>query len=496
MDQKSIAIIGAGAAGLCTGIYAQLNGYQTRIFEMHDIPGGLLTAWKRRGFTIDGCLHSLVGSGPGFHMHRYWQEVGMLDGRQFVYPDRLLVYHGEDGRVFNLYCDPDRLEKHMLELSPRDAAATKEFIEGLRFGIRFNPPMVESYEAGAFGEVRQIFSIFPQLRDLQKWTKLTLGEVAQRFQDPLIRNALNKFLLPDFSALIVLMTMAYVQKRQSGFPLGGSLPLALALEKRYKELGGQVQYRSRVAKVLTEDNRAVGIRLEDGSEHQADVVISASDGHATIFKLLEGKYVNDAIRTRFETWKTFPPLVYVALGVNCTFPEVPHSTYGNLFALQEPLNIAGQARSVVYARVYNFDPHFAPAGKTLLVMSLDTDYAYWKSLAADRQAYEAEKEAVAQTLIGVLDCQWPGFSTHVEMCDVATPVTYERYTGNWKGAYEGWLLTPDKATAKIPKSLPGLDHFWMVGQWVYPGGGLPGGVATAREVIWQQCKKDGKRFRA
>jgi phytoene dehydrogenase-like protein len=344
--------------------------------------------------------------------------------------------------------------------------------------------------------VRQIFSIFPQLRDLQKWTKLTLGEVAQRFQDPLIRNALNKFLLPDFSALIVLMTMAYVQKRQSGFPLGGSLPLALALEKRYKELGGQVQYRSRVAKVLTEDNRAVGIRLEDGSEHQADVVISASDGHATIFKLLEGKYVNDAIRTRFETWKTFPPLVYVALGVNCTFPEVPHSTYGNLFALQEPLNIAGQARSVVYARVYNFDPHFAPAGKTLLVMSLDTDYAYWKSLAADRQAYEAEKEAVAQTPIGVLDCQWPGFSTHVEMCDVATPVTYERYTGNWKGAYEGWLLTPDKATAKIPKSLPGLDHFWMVGQWVYPGGGLPGGVATAREVIWQQCKKDGKRFRA
>jgi len=98
MEQKSIAIIGAGAAGLCTGIYGQLNGYRTRIIEQHDIPGGLATAWKRDGFTIDGCLHSLAGSGPGFHLHRYWQEVGLLEARQFVYPDRLLIYTGEDGR--------------------------------------------------------------------------------------------------------------------------------------------------------------------------------------------------------------------------------------------------------------------------------------------------------------------------------------------------------------------------------------------------------------
>ena len=59
MNDKSI-IIGAGFAGLAAGIHAQMNGYRTRIFEMHSLPGGLCTAWKRQGCTIDACVHWLL----------------------------------------------------------------------------------------------------------------------------------------------------------------------------------------------------------------------------------------------------------------------------------------------------------------------------------------------------------------------------------------------------------------------------------------------------
>lgn len=52
MSGKKMIIIGAGIAGLSAGCYAQMNGYQTTIFEMHDKPGGLCTAWKRKGYTI------------------------------------------------------------------------------------------------------------------------------------------------------------------------------------------------------------------------------------------------------------------------------------------------------------------------------------------------------------------------------------------------------------------------------------------------------------
>ena len=64
MEKKKIGIIGAGMAGLSAGCYLQMNGYDTEIFEASNSPGGLVTAWKRKGYAIDGCIHGLVGSSP------------------------------------------------------------------------------------------------------------------------------------------------------------------------------------------------------------------------------------------------------------------------------------------------------------------------------------------------------------------------------------------------------------------------------------------------
>jgi len=50
MACRSIVIIGAGIAGLSTGCYAQINGYDTTILEMHDKPGGMCTSWTRKGY--------------------------------------------------------------------------------------------------------------------------------------------------------------------------------------------------------------------------------------------------------------------------------------------------------------------------------------------------------------------------------------------------------------------------------------------------------------
>jgi phytoene dehydrogenase-like protein len=49
MGNKKVIIIGAGIAGLSAGCYLQMNGYDTEIFELHNIPGGLCTGWKRKG---------------------------------------------------------------------------------------------------------------------------------------------------------------------------------------------------------------------------------------------------------------------------------------------------------------------------------------------------------------------------------------------------------------------------------------------------------------
>jgi phytoene dehydrogenase-like protein len=62
MTLKSIIIIGAGVSGLCAGIYGQMNGYQTRIFEKHKIPGGLLTAFRSKDYLVDVCIDRRAGT--------------------------------------------------------------------------------------------------------------------------------------------------------------------------------------------------------------------------------------------------------------------------------------------------------------------------------------------------------------------------------------------------------------------------------------------------
>ncbi len=82
--EESIIIIGAGIAGLTAGCYASMNGYSTRMFEMHIRPGGLCTAWKRNGYTIDGCIHHLAGASPVSRLYRVWEELGSVQGRDMV----------------------------------------------------------------------------------------------------------------------------------------------------------------------------------------------------------------------------------------------------------------------------------------------------------------------------------------------------------------------------------------------------------------------------
>jgi phytoene dehydrogenase-like protein len=73
-------------------------------------------------------------------------------------------------------------------------------------------------------------------------------------------------------------------------------------------------------------------------------------------------------------------------------------------------------------------------------------------------------------------------------------MTFERYTGNWQASFEGFLPTPKTVMMQIPKTLPSLEHFYMVGQWVQAGGGLPSGLLTGQEIVARMCKRDNKRF--
>ena len=494
--EKSIIIIGAGIAGLSTGCYSQMNGYRTQIFELHNKPGGLCTSWKRKGYTVDGCVHWLLGARPGIDFYRFWEELGAVQGRVMIEHDEYMRIEGKDGRAFILHTDAKRLEEHMKELAPEDSEAIDELMKGAVTAAKLEMSFLKAPEVQSLGDkLGQMLKMLPLMPFIMKWAKFPFGDYGKRFKNPWLREAFDVLThdVADMPTFGMFNQIAWYGQGVTGYPVGGSLEFARAIERRYLDLGGEIHYRSRVSRIMVENDQVVGVRLTDGTEHRADIVISAADGHATIFDMLEGKYIDSKIQGYYDELPLFPPLVHVALGVARTF-DVPYSIEGTNFPLDEPITVCGEELTRLPVQIYNFDPTLAPEGKTVLRVMLTTDYAYWKKLREDPERYKAEKKQIADTVIAQLDRRYPGLAAQVEMVDVATPMTFERYTGNWKGNHQGWLPTTEHFNLRMSKTLPGLESFFMAGQWVEPGGGLPMAVMSGRYVTQIICQKDKRPF--
>ncbi len=494
---NEIIIIGAGIAGMAAGCYAQMNGYQTKIFEMHHLPGGLCTAWQRKGYTFEGCIYYLLGSGPGKAYHALWEELGAVQKRKFFQHEEFMHIRAMDGKRLVVYSDPDRLEAHLLELSPADCRLIQQVCNGIRAFSRFDLNRLQQKPKALMGPTdwaRLGWDMLPFAGLLSKWGWVSADGLGRRFKDPFLRRAVPiMFAWPSIPVMVGMSFLSCANDENAGFPQGGSLEFARAIEKRYLELGGEIQYRAQVERILVENDRAIGLRLYNNEEYRARRVISACDGRGTIFNMLRGEYFNRKIRRLYDGHLPFSTQLQVSVGVKRDLSTEPHLVN---YLLDRPRVIAGQEHDRIGIRHYGFDPSMAPGGNSAIVMTLDTDYEYWQRIYG-RTIYDDEQIQEADMLIDLLEEIYPGIQNDIELTDVATPLSYERYTGNWRGSICGWLLTPRTLPMNvmgIRNTLPGLDNFYMAGQWVEPGGGLPIVALSGRNVIQQICAEDTKEF--
>ena len=495
--QKKVLIIGAGIAGLAAGCYGQMNGYDTEIFELHDLPGGLCTAWERKDYVFDGCIHYLFGSGEGKPFNKVWHELGALVDRPIIDHTDFMQIASPEGETFTVYTDPDRLNDEMKSISPEDARHIDGLTDGIKKFRTFDMSVLQEKPRNLMTpEDWQQFGarMTPFLGPLARWGLVSAQDFAARFKNPFLQRAIPQmFAWEEIPMMVGMSLLAGMDVGNSGFPQGASLEFARAIEKRYLDLGGTIHYKSQVEKILVEDDKAVGVRLYNDDVHRGDVVISAADGHGTIYDLLDGEYIDRSIEKMYDGHLPVRSQLQISLGVDRDMSAEPHwATY----LLDDPILIAGEERREIGVKHYCFDPTLAPQGKSCVVFMLPSNYGYWQRIYG-RKLYDTEQDQVSDILIEFMEKKYPGFSGQVEFIDEATPLSYERYTGNWKGSTTGWLLTKQTMmmmVKTIDKTLPGLDNFYVCGQWVEPGGSVPVVAMSGRNVIQMMCHEEGKPF--
>lgn len=491
--RKKIIIIGGGIAGLSTGVYGRINGYEVTIFEKHSKPGGLCTSWHRKDFTFDYCIHNLAGTGK-VRLREIWDDLDAFKGTEIINQDIYISIQDSHGNALNIYTDLDELEKHMKEIAPEDSRTIEEYVNAGRSLSAAD--FFAMNMGGALGKLKMA----KNLPKIMKWGKVTLNDYAERFNNEFLKKAFSHVQYDMSTAHIPmfphLLFLSGFDAGDMGWPKGGSLQFSKRIARKFTDLGGELNHRSQVQDIMVEDDQAVGIILTDGSQHRADVVVSAADGHQTIYHMLDGKYTNETIDKYYRSYEEEQVFgLQVFLGVNMDLSKEPHAIS---LLLDKPLELELKKRDSLYLEIFDSSTETAPTGKSVIKVVTEGNYNYWKKMReANVEEYKNKKEEVYSKVLEILEKRFPGIKEQVEIHDVTTPVTVERFTLNFHG-WQPWPV-PDAGLkimmGGLSKTLPGLRNFHMVGQWAGAMIGIPNAAIMGRNLIKELCKKDNKKFK-
>jgi phytoene dehydrogenase-like protein len=490
--KEKVVIIGGGVAGLSAGIYSAMNGFDTEIIEMHSVAGGQCTAWERSNFRFDYCLHWLVGTSKG-PFHDIWKETNVLNDQTEIIDHEI---HSQiidnEGNKFIIYADIDRWEKYLLELAPEDEKPIRSMCKEMRKSARLEPFALPPELRGPLDYIRILPGMLPLMMVVQKYGRLTCREYFNKlnFKSKKIKSALfSMYGERNFSSLAFIFMLGWFNQKNAGYIKGGSYPLAQRMVEKYTRLGGKLTFKKRVEKIIVENNIAKGVILTDGTVLPADYVIGAADGYSTIYKMLEAKYLSKEIEFAYKKWELFTPLVQVSFGIN----KVVKADSPILLNFTKDLAIGRTKLEYGYSLMnYSYDSTMAPEGKTTIVLRYESPWKLWENLEGEE--YRKEKQQIQQDAVACLEAIYPGIAEYIQVIDVATPKTDVKYTGVKDGAYEGFMPSRENMMKALKMQLPKLKNFYMAGQWLFPGGGLPPSAQTGKWAVQMICKKKKQKF--
>jgi phytoene dehydrogenase-like protein len=389
------------------------------------------------------------------------------------------------GTPIRVYRDIDATEKHLLELSPEDAAEIKKLCNNVRKVKKLAMPVFNLRGVKMTKKMRPplslLFSAISGFRIMKKFSQIPREQYLSRFKHEGIRGMLRATTTEISGVVPFFFTMGTLARGDGGFPEGGSLPFVGRIVGTFKSLGGELKCNTRVERVIVENGKAVGV-IAGGKRWDADAVFVTTDtmvADQLFDPPLKAPWLDKMHKVTVPTMATF-----ISLGIDADLTKYQH---GLIFKLSAPITVGPQTHETLSVNNYAADSAYSPAGKTAMTLTLDGDtYDFWKQ-ARQQDRYAQEKQTLADKVIAALSEHIPEMKGKVEVCDVATPLTYERYCGNWKGS---WMteMTPNMQMSEYPYTVDGISSLYFAGQRIMPPGGLPVALSTGRTAVQHLCR--------
>ena len=482
---KKIVVIGAGISGLSAAIFAQRNGFEVTLCEQHSAAGGMCTSWKRKGYLFEGAVHWLTGSSPKTEIHQLWRDTGALDDNVKVINNDVFYSVEHDGKFVNLYRDLDKTVKHLAAISPNDKKQLKRLVSDVKAFSCMEMPVYDIKGVKAQNPKHMNFSslvkMFPAFPKMGRLTKMSCGDYADQFEHPAIRR-LFRVLTDEYSALSFVATLSSLYTGDGGYPEGGSLAMIDRMVKTFKDLGGNLMLKTRVKKVNIENGTVTGVALENETL-AADAVIVTQETIAAVNQLFDIPLNEEWLE---DIRKNTKPAVctFIGIGIKSEISESPVPAW----ILDEPFIHAGKSEPEIFFYNYTKYKGYAPEGCTSLTTAFMGDtYNFWKK-AKDEGWYEEEKRSLAEKISEIICKRFPQAEGKIEVIDIATPLTFERYTGAYHGSWMS-ITGPGDKMKSFPGDCKNIKGLYFAGHRLMSPGGLPVAVFSGRQAAQMVCRQ-------
>jgi len=511
-DKKyDVVIIGAGIGGLTAAAILAKSRLNVCVLEMSPHPGGYLTGFERNGFHFETSIHWLNQCGPDGFVRRIFDLIAPSSPptpenaqiRRFI----------SDSYDYLLTNNPDEMRDKMISLHSNEEKAIRKFFKASKFTASAFANMTKFSRStetmSGLEKVRSSMAsgrvAFPLIRYLPYSTRSGLKRL---FRSSALRNLYSTE--ERLLSCLVPVGWAYNNDYQLQ-PQGGSRAFTDWITDILKKWKVPVHCNHRVIKILLENAKASGVRcINKGKEIdiRAKYVIAACDVGSLYSEMLPEDSIPKKILRNQKNAEVYKSGVTISIGLNCEASALGLNEEQVLIrrddiSRKEQAGGAPDKTEISVIATSSRDPSSAPEGKGAISIYTSCDISYGDFWKTERDssggfvrgsAYKAFKKEYADIIIKRLEEKLiPGLSNHIEVLDIATPITYLRYTNNRDGAIMGFKPNFSNIRKGVASIRTPIKNLYIGGQWAEPGGGVPNavkaGVNSALMIIKDEKPK-------
>jgi phytoene dehydrogenase-like protein len=505
-------VIGSGISGLFAGNSLAKKGYRVLLLEKHVAPGGYTVNFERKGFRFEASNHFIGGCEPGGMAYENLVKIDAQDRIEFLNHESFACVVDEARGIE--YWPPWQLAEYV-DLLAKLFPHQEEGIQG--FYRKYEAKLIDLF--GHLAKQMEEGAERGQITDAMEQYLGLKGKSAQDLMDEYVSDPelmgmmagiMSGSLGVSYDELdATIFVMGDIASRLRGgftyYPKGGSGNMTRILADLFQEKGGTLLLRREVTEMTFSKGLVDGViaKKRNGElvSARGRCVVAASDLTLIVNHLCpEGTFPADYVKSVNErTPGRSCVMLFAGLDIDLRERGITAfefmRTWGETMtpALLKEIAREGDYSKLPNAHVAiysNLDPSCCPEGKSVITtMDLADPELFESSLDPGRKrgrAYEALKKRITSQLLqkAARALDMPNLERHVEVLEVATPVTLERYTGNRGGSFVGWKWTPELAVQGHFSQQSPVENLFLCGHWVSPGGGvnfvMTGGINAAK----------------